>query len=90
MPHNKNVNGRHHIPTMRHALTNWNRLIQQALLQVLQPQIDFTFSVHSHGFRPAKRAHDAAKAARGYVEQGKRVVVDVDLSKFFDRVNYDI
>lgn len=67
-----------------------DRLIQQALLQVLQPMIDPTFSEHSHGFRPGRRAHDAVKAARAYVQSGKRVVVDVDLSKFFDRVNHDI
>ena len=67
-----------------------DRLIQQALLQVLQPKIDPTFSNHSHGFRPGRRAHDAVKAARGYVQSGKRVVVDVDLAKFFDRVNHDI
>lgn len=67
-----------------------DRLIQQALLQVLQPVIDPTFSDHSHGFRPGRRAHDAVKAARAYVQSGKRVVVDVDLAKFFDRVNHDI
>jgi RNA-directed DNA polymerase len=67
-----------------------DRLIQQALLQVLQPLIDPTFSEHSHGFRPGRRAHDAVKAARAYVQGGKRVVVDVDLAKFFDRVNHDI
>ena len=67
-----------------------DRLIQQALLQVLQPKIDPTFSEHSHGFCPGRRAHDAVKAARGYVQSGKRVVVDVDLAKFFDRVNHDI
>ncbi len=67
-----------------------DRLIQQALLQVLQPLIDPTFSEHSHGFRPGRRAHDAVKAARSYVQSGKRVVVDVDLEKFFDRVNHDI
>ncbi len=67
-----------------------DRLIQQALLQVLQPLIDPTFSQHSHGFRPGRRAHDAVKAARKYVQSGKRVVVDVDLAKFFDRVNHDI
>jgi len=44
----------------------------------------------AHGFRPGRRAHDAVKAARGYVQSGKRVVVDVDLAKFFDRVNHDI
>ena len=67
-----------------------DRLIQQALLQVLQPLIDPSFSEHSHGFRPRRRAHDAVKAARAYVQSGKRVVVDVDLAKFFDRVNHDI
>ena len=61
-----------------------DRLIQQALLQVLQPQIDPSFSNHSHGFRPGRRAHDAVKAARAYMQSGKRVVVDVDLVKFFD------
>jgi RNA-directed DNA polymerase len=72
------------IPTVQ------DRLIQQAVLQVLQPLIDPTFSDHSHGFRPGRRAHDAVKAARAYVQSGKRVVVDVDLEKFFDRVNHDI
>ena len=67
-----------------------DRLIQQALLQVLQPLIDPSFSEHSHGFRPGRSAHDAVKAARAYVQSGKRVVVDVDLAKFFDRVNHDI
>jgi RNA-directed DNA polymerase len=67
-----------------------DRLIQQALLQVLQPLIDPTFSEHSYGFRPGRSAHGAVRAARQYVEQGLRVVVDVDLEKFFDRVNHDI
>jgi RNA-directed DNA polymerase len=67
-----------------------DRLIQQALLQVLQPLIDPTFSEHSYGFRPGRSAHQAVQAARQYVEQGRRVVVDVDLEKFFDRVNHDI
>ncbi|WP_404303111.1 group II intron reverse transcriptase/maturase [Alicycliphilus denitrificans] len=67
-----------------------DRLIQQALLQVLQPLLDPTLSDHSYGFRPGRRAHDAVKAARSYVQSGKRVVVDVDLAKFFDRVNHDI
>jgi len=67
-----------------------DRLIQQALLQVLQPMIDPTFSEHSYGFRPGRRAHDAVKAAKAYVQSGRRVVVDVDLEKFFDRVNHDI
>jgi RNA-directed DNA polymerase len=67
-----------------------DRLIQQALLQVLQPLIDPTFSEHSYGFRPGRRAHDAVKAAQTYVQSGRRVVADVDLEKFFDRVNHDI
>lgn len=67
-----------------------DRLIQQALLQVLQPQIDPSFSEHSHGFRPNRRATDAVLKAQQYVQGGKRVVVDVDLEKFFDRVNHDI
>jgi group II intron reverse transcriptase/maturase len=67
-----------------------DRLIQQALLQVLQPKIDPTFSEHSYGFRPGRRAHDAVQAAQSYVQSGRRVVVDVDLEKFFDRVNHDI
>jgi RNA-directed DNA polymerase len=67
-----------------------DRLIQQALLQVLQPLIDPTLSKHSHGFRPGRRAHDAVLAAQRHVQEGFRVVVDVDLSKFFDRVNHDI
>lgn len=67
-----------------------DRLIQQALLQVLQPIIDPTFSEHSYGFRPGRRAQDAVLAAQAYVQSGRRIVVDVDLSKFFDRVNHDI
>ena len=67
-----------------------DRLIQQALLQVLQPILDPTFSEHSYGFRPGRRAHDAVLAAQAHVQAGRRVVVDVDLEKFFDRVNHDI
>jgi RNA-directed DNA polymerase len=67
-----------------------DRLIQQALLQVLQPLIDPTFSEHSHGFRPGRRARDAVLCAQQHVQDGYRIVVDVDLSKFFDRVNHDI
>jgi RNA-directed DNA polymerase len=67
-----------------------DRLIQQALLQVLQPILDPTFSEHSYGFRPGRRAHDAVLAAQAHVQSGLRVVVDVDLEKFFDRVNHDI
>jgi len=67
-----------------------DRLIQQALLQVLQPLIDPTFSEHSYGFRPGRRAHDAVLAAQSYVEEGREIVVDIDLARFFDRVNHDI
>jgi RNA-directed DNA polymerase len=67
-----------------------DRLIQQALLQVLQPILDPTFSSHSYGFRPGRSAHQAVLAAQAYVQSGRRVVVDVDLEKFFDRVNHDI
>lgn len=67
-----------------------DRLIQQALLQVLQPMLDPTFSQHSYGFRPGRSAHDAVLAAQSHVQSGRRVVVDVDLEKFFDRVNHDI
>lgn len=67
-----------------------DRLIQQALLQVLQPLIDPTFSEHSHGFRPGRSAQGAVLQAQQYVRMGCTVVVDVDLEKFFDRVNHDI
>jgi RNA-directed DNA polymerase len=67
-----------------------DRLIQQALLQVLQPLLDPGFSEHSYGFRPGRRAQDAVLAAQAYVQSGRRVVVDVDLAQFFDRVSHDI
>jgi RNA-directed DNA polymerase len=67
-----------------------DRLIQQALLQVMQPRIDPTFSPHSHGFRPGRSTHGAVREALGYVKSGRVVVVDVDLAKFFDRVNHDV
>lgn len=67
-----------------------DRLIQQALLQVLQPMIDPTFSDSSYGFRPGRSAHGAVLQAQRHVQEGYRVVVDVDLEKFFDRVNHDI
>ncbi len=67
-----------------------DRLIQQALLQVLQPLIDPTFSEHSHGFRPGRSAHGAVLKAQQYVQTGREVVVDVDLERFFDCVNHDI
>lgn len=67
-----------------------DRFIQQALLQALQPRLDPSFSSHSYGFRPGRSAHAAVKAARDYVQSGRRYVVDVDLEKFFDRVNHDV
>ncbi len=67
-----------------------DRVIQQMILQVLQPLFDPTFSEHSYGFRPGRSAQQAVKAARAYVQEGRRWVVDVDLEKFFDRVNHDI
>ena len=67
-----------------------DRLIQQALLQVLQPLIDPTFSESSYGFRPGRRAQDAVLEAQRHVQEGYRIVVDVDLEKFFDRVNHDV
>jgi group II intron reverse transcriptase/maturase len=70
--------------------TALDRFVQQAILQVLQPRFDPTFSEHSHGFRPGRRAHDAVCEAQRYIQEGRRVVVDVDLEKFFDRVNHDV
>lgn len=67
-----------------------DRWIQQMLLQVLQPIFDPTFSPHSHGFRPGKSAHDAVLAAQRHVQEGRDWVVDMDITKFFDRVNHDI
>lgn len=67
-----------------------DRLLQQALLQVLQPLIDPTFSEHSYGFRPGRSAHGAVCRAQGYIAAGKRYVVDVDLKNFFDCVNHDV
>jgi len=67
-----------------------DRFLQQCLLQVLQPQFDPTFSEHSHGFRPGRSAHDAVRAAQRYIQSGRRWVADVDLAKFFDRVNHDV
>ena len=66
-----------------------DRLIQQALLQVLQAQWDPTFSKHSYGFRPAHSAHQAVAQAQRYIAEGYSYVVDLDLEKFFDRVNHD-
>lgn len=67
-----------------------DRLIQQALHQVLSPIFEAGFSESSYGFRPGRNAHQAVKAARQYVAEGRRVVVDMDLEKFFDRVNHDL
>jgi len=90
-------------PVRRHAIpkkgggvrelgipTALDRLIQQCILQVLQPRLDPSFSQHSYGFRPGKRAHDAVCAAQRFIREGRRWVVDVDLEAFFDRVNHDV
>jgi len=66
-----------------------DRLIQRALLQVLQERWDPTFSEHSYGFRPGRSAHQAVAQAQHYVAEGYGYVVDIDLEKFFDRVNHD-
>jgi len=66
-----------------------DRLIQQAVMQVLQRRWDPTFSEHSHGFRPKRSAHQAVAKAQQYIAAGHRWVVDLDLEKFFDRVNHD-
>ena len=67
-----------------------DRLVQQAVLQVLQKQWDPTFSDSSYGFRPGRSAHQAVARAQGYIQAGHRWVVDLDLAQFFDRVNHDI
>jgi group II intron reverse transcriptase/maturase len=67
-----------------------DRFIQQAILQVLQVDWDASFSQHSYGFRPGKSAHQAVQQAQRYIQEGRRWVVDVDLEKFFDRVNHDV
>jgi RNA-directed DNA polymerase len=72
------------IPTVQ------DRWLQQMLLQVLQPIFDPTFSEHSYGFRPGRGAQGAVKAAQEHVRQGRNWVVDMDITKFFDRVNHDI
>jgi RNA-directed DNA polymerase len=66
-----------------------DRLIQQAMLQVLQERWDLTFSEHSYGFRPGRSAHQAVAQAQRYIAEGFSIVVDLDLEKFFDRVNHD-
>ncbi|MBK6695435.1 MAG: group II intron reverse transcriptase/maturase [Myxococcales bacterium] len=90
-------------PVRRHAIpkkddgvrelgipTVLDRLIQQCVLQVLQPRLDPSFSQRSYGFRPGRSAHDAIRAAQRFIEDGRRWVVDVDLEAFFDRVNHDV
>jgi RNA-directed DNA polymerase len=71
------------IPTVQ------DRLIQQAMQQVLSEEYEPKFSDHSYGFRPGRSAHDAVRRAQGYVEDGNEWVVDMDLAKFFDTVNHD-
>jgi RNA-directed DNA polymerase len=66
-----------------------DRMIQQAIAQVLTPLFDPTFSEHSYGFRPKRRGHDAVRKARGFMKEGYRFVVDLDLEKFFDCVHHD-
>ena len=66
-----------------------DRFIQQAVMQVLQRRWDRTFSEHSYGFRPGRSAHQAVETAQRYIAAGYRWVVDLDLEKFFDRVNHD-
>lgn len=70
--------------------TALDRVIQQAVLQVLQERFDSTFSQHSYGFRPGRSAHQAVAQAQKYLAEGYRWVVDIDLEKFFDRVNHDL
>jgi group II intron reverse transcriptase/maturase len=71
------------IPTVQ------DRFIQQAMHQVLSPLFEETFSEHSYGFRPGRKAHDAVEAARAHVEAGYKWVVDIDMERFFDTVNHD-
>jgi group II intron reverse transcriptase/maturase len=67
-----------------------DRVIQQAILQVLDPIYDPRFSEHSYGFRPRRRAHQAVKEAKDHIAEGHEWVIDLDLDKFFDRVNHDL
>jgi RNA-directed DNA polymerase len=67
-----------------------DRLIQQAMYQVMMPIFDPDFSGFSYGFRPGRSAHDAVRKVREYIQQGYRTAVDMDLSKFFDKVNHDV
>ena len=66
-----------------------DRFIQQAVAQVLTTLYDRTFSDHSYGFRPIRSAHDGVRKAKGYIKEGNRWVIDIDLEKFFDKVNRD-
>jgi RNA-directed DNA polymerase len=70
--------------------TALDRFVQQAVLQVLQRRWDRTFSEHSYGFRPGRSAHQAIAKAQTYIAEGHRYTVDIDLEKFFDRVNHDM
>ncbi|QSF46594.1 group II intron reverse transcriptase/maturase [Paenibacillus tianjinensis] len=70
--------------------TVMDRFLQQALLQVMNPIFDAEFSWYSYGFRPGKSAHDAVKQAQRYIQSGLRWVIDLDLEKFFDRINHDM
>jgi RNA-directed DNA polymerase len=72
------------IPTVK------DRFVQQVILQVLDPLLDPTFSESSYGFRPGRSAHQAVRQASEYVAEGRLIVVDMDLEKFFDRVNHDV
>jgi RNA-directed DNA polymerase len=72
------------IPTVQ------DRIIQQAIVQVMSVQIDESFSEHSYGYRPGRSAHDAVKAAQGYFKGGKTWTVDLDISAFLDQVNHDL
>ncbi|WP_104425582.1 group II intron reverse transcriptase/maturase [Marinobacter persicus] len=72
------------IPTVQ------DRLIQQALHQILSPMLEPTFSDHSYGFRPGRSAHQAVTAMQRHINDGHRWVVDLDLAQFFDRVNHDV
>ena len=67
-----------------------DRMIQQAIAQILTPIFEAWFSEHSHGFRPGRKAHDAVRNAGRYIEEGYTWVIDIDLEKYFDRVNHDI
>ena len=67
-----------------------DRVIQQAIYQVLMPIFDPDFSDHSYGFRPGRSAHDAVRKVREYIQEGHRIAIDLDLSKFFDTVNHDV